>query len=95
MLKFQSILNDYRVVAQLVFYNIEVLDKEQQELFNELFYFNSMYFDANAFIKEINFQSYFLSNNRVLDNRENYTKIKIIQYDKILNQGTVKKLKIN
>lgn len=44
-------------------------------LFNEIYYFNSIYFNANSFIKDDNFQSYFLSKDRVLDNRENYTKV--------------------
>jgi len=47
-------------------------------LFNEIYYFISIFFNANTFIRENNFQSYFLSDDRVLDYRENYTKIKFI-----------------
>ena len=44
---------------------------------NEIYYFNSIFFNANTFIKGNNFQTYFLSGERVLDNRENYTKINL------------------
>ena len=77
--KFQSILCNYGIVVQLVFYNVEELDINEQILFNEIYYFNSVFFNANSFIKGNNFQSYFLSNKRVLDNRENYTKINLIK----------------
>lgn len=79
LLKFQNVLRNYGIVVQLIFYNIEKLNLEEQMLFNEIYYFNSIFFNANSFIKGNNFQSYFLSNERVLDNRENYTKIKIIK----------------
>lgn len=70
LFKFQNILHAYGVVVQLIFYNIEQLDIEEQMLFNEIYYFNSIFFNANAFIKGDNFQSYFLSGERILDNRE-------------------------
>jgi|GEM_PF-5145798 len=75
LLKFRNILNSYNRVVQLIFYKVERLSLEEQMLFNEIYYFNSIYFNANSFIKDDNFQSYFLSKDRVLDNRENYTKV--------------------
>lgn len=51
-------------------------------LLNELYYFNSPYFNVTSLIND-NFKTYFLSNNRVLDNRENYKK-EIIEDEKIL-----------
>jgi len=71
-------------------------------LFNEIYYFNSIFFNANTFIKGNNFQSYFLSNGKVLDNRENYTKIinrdiienKFIESEELYNcESKVKTLK--
>lgn len=79
LLRFQNVLHNYGIVVQLIFYNVEDLDLEEQMLFNEIYYFNSIFFNANSFIKGNNFQSYFLSNERVLDNRENYTKIKMVK----------------
>lgn len=78
LLTFQKTLRNYGIVVQLIFYNLEELELEDQMLFNEIYYFNSIFFNANSFIKDRNFKSYFLSNERVLDNRENYTKIKIV-----------------
>lgn len=75
LFKFRNILNNYGLVIQLLFYNIEGIDLESHMLFNELVYFNSLYFNVNIFTKNENLATYFLSNNRVLDNRENYTKI--------------------
>ncbi len=78
LLKFQNILRKNGIVVQFIFYNIESLSQEEQMLLNEIYYFNSLYFNTNAFISENNFQTYFLSDDRVLDYRENYTKIKFI-----------------
>lgn len=88
LLNFQKVLHNYKIVVQLIFYNLEELDLEEQMLFNEIYYFNSIFFNANSFIKDRNFKSYFLSNDRILDNRENYTKVKVVNHnfiDKIEN----------
>lgn len=79
LLKFQNVLYNYGRIVQLIFYNLEELDLNEQLLFNEIYYFNSIFFNANSFIKSNNFQSYFLSNEKVLDDRENYTKIKTVK----------------
>ena len=75
LFKFRNILNNYGIVIQLIFYNIEHLDLANQMLFNELFFFNSLYFNINVFTKNDNLLTYLLSNNQVLDDRENYTKL--------------------
>jgi len=59
LIKFQYVLRNYDRIVQLIFYNIDKLSLEEQMLFNEIYYFDSIYFNANAFIKENNFQSYF------------------------------------
>ncbi len=65
LFKFEHVLSDYTNIVQM--------------LFNEIYWFNSPFFNANAFIKENHFQTYFLVNNRVLDNRENYTEVEFIR----------------
>lgn len=80
LLRLQGILRKHGIVVQFVFYNLEGLTIEDQMLFNEIYYFNSVYFTANAFIKNYNFQTYFLTGDRVLDSRENYTKLKISEF---------------
>jgi len=82
ILEFQKMLRNKGIVVQMIFYNTEHLTKEAQMLFNELYYFNSMYFNVTTFTKNDNFITYFLSSERVLDNRENYTKIKLLKVDK-------------
>ncbi len=49
--KFHSVLGTYRIVVQMIFYNLDSLSLEEQMLFNELYWFNRPYFNTNAFIK--------------------------------------------
>lgn len=83
LFKFQGVLRNYDVVVQLIFYNMEELSLENQLLLNEIYYFNSIFFNANAFIKENNFQTYILTKERILDNRENYTRIKLVNRNRL------------
>lgn len=83
LLKFHGVLRNYDVVVQLIFYNMEELSLENQILLNEIYYFNSIFFNANAFIKENNFQTYILTKERILDNRENYTRIKLVNRNRL------------
>lgn len=79
LLKFQGVLRTYNRIVQLIFYNLQELTMEEQMLFNEIYYFKSIFFNANSFINGDYFQSYFLSNDRVLDNRENYERVKLLK----------------
>ena len=76
ILKFQGVLRNYNIIVQIIFKNVEKLNLEEQKLFNELYYFNSIFFNMISFVRE-NFITYFLTNDRVLDNRENYEKIEL------------------
>lgn len=78
IVKYRSILQKYNRVVQLVCYNIEELSIEEQMLFNELYYYNSSFFTVISLIKD-NFKTYFLTQDRVLDDRENYQKYEIIK----------------
>ena len=86
LLKFQSILNRNNIMVQFIFYNIENLSLENQQLLNEIYCFHSLCFNANTFLKNKDFCSYFLNDGRVLDNRENYSKVKVIYYDETIQQ---------
>ena len=83
LLKFQGLLHTYGIVVQLIFYNTEELSLENQMLLNEVYYFNSIFFNANTFIRENNFQTYILTKERILDNRENYTRIKLVKRNRL------------
>lgn len=77
LLKFQQVLYSYNKIVQLIFYNLNEMSLQDQMLFNELYYFNSIFFNINSFIKENDFKTYSLNRKKILDNRENYMKIKI------------------
>lgn len=94
LFRFQNVLHTYNTAVQLIFYNVEGLSLEEQMLFNEIYYFNSIFFNANSFIKGDNFQTYFLSGERVLDDRENYTKIKLVKGRSSMKEIDVKTAKI-
>lgn len=81
LLNFNSILQKYNLVIQLIFYNIEELSIEEQMLFNELYYFksfNSSYFNIISLTNN-HFKTYFLTNNRVLDSREDYQRYEVVK----------------
>lgn len=82
LLKFQGVLYHYNRIVQLIFYNLEELSLKEQMLFNEIYYFKSIFFNANSFIKGDHFQSYFLTGDRVLDSRENYKRVKLSLIDR-------------
>lgn len=79
LVRFQSVLRRYNRIVQLIFYNLEELSLEEQMLFNEIYYFNTIFFTANSFINGRHFQSYTLSNGRILDDRENYERVKLLR----------------
>ena len=79
LLRAQGTLRRYNQIIQLIFYHFERLSIEEQMLFNEIYYFNSIFFNANSFIEEEYFKTHFLSQDRVLDDRENYTKVRLRQ----------------
>ena len=79
LFKFQNVLRKYNVISQLIFYNLEGLDKEYQMLINEIYSFNSVYFNASSFIKGDDFQTYSLFNGSRLEDGKDYTKVKLIK----------------
>lgn len=98
LIKFQNVLYNYGKVVQIIFSNVEELDIKEQMLFNEIYHFNSIYFNANSFIKNNNFQSYSLNNGQVLDDREDYTKVnvnkRIVLENNIMKNKVLEKKKI-
>ena len=72
--RLDRILKKHNIFVQLIFYNVATLTIQEQELFNELYY----YFSYNYFVVSLvndHFNSYFLANNRVLDDREDYQRL--------------------
>ena len=78
ILKFCSVLSSSNKMIQLILYNMEDISVEDQMLLNELYYYNSSYYNVTA-VTNTNFKTYFLTQDRVLDNRENFQKYEIIK----------------
>lgn len=79
LFKFSNVLRNFSRIVQLVFFNVDELDIEDQVLFNELYSYNSLYFNVNSFIKESNFKTYLYGSTECLDDREDYTKVTVIE----------------
>ncbi len=78
LFKFQNVLRRYNVISQLIFYNLEGLPEEYQMLLNEIYNFNSVYFNVSSFIKDADFQTYSLFNGDRIEEGKDYTKIKLL-----------------
>ncbi len=78
LLRFRRVLQDNNIVIQLFFYNMQDLSIEEQMLFNELYYYNNRFFSVISLVKD-GFKTYFLTQDRVLDDRENYQRCEIIK----------------
>lgn len=76
--KFITVLHNYNIVVQLIFYNMEYLSEEEQKLLNELYYNNSPYFNIISLTKK-GFITYYLEYNRVLKPTEHYQEYEIIK----------------
>ncbi len=79
--RLDRVLKENNIIIQLIFYNIEVLSIEEQELFNELYYYFSYNFFVISLVNE-HFNTYFLTNNRVLDSREDYQRFVLEDYQR-------------
>lgn len=76
LLRFKSILRKNNKAIQFIITNPEVLSKEDAKIFNQLLYFNTYFFNTIIF-GELN--SYEVLNGKILDNRENYTKVSLLK----------------
>ena len=77
LLKFELFLRNINVVVQIIAFNLDGLELEEQMLLNEIYYFCSEYFNISTFIPGEFLKTSLLTNNRILDNRENYTLVSV------------------
>lgn len=77
--KLNYFLRTQNIVVQLIFYNLDEISLKEQALINEIYNFNSIFFNANSFIKGDDFETYRLSAGRVLTDPDNYKKIELSQ----------------
>jgi hypothetical protein len=74
LVKFRFLLRENQKMVQLIFDKF-YSDLTDQMLLNELMAFHTDFFNANFILTEDNLSTYFLSGNRILDDREDYQKI--------------------
>jgi len=79
LITFQRVLKRRNIFIQIVLYNMDGLTEQEQMLINELFYYYSENFNVTA-IKRQEFSTYFLTGDRRLDSRENFTKYKLDRF---------------
>ena len=86
---FITVLHNYNIVVQLIFYNMEYLSEEEQKLLNELYYNNSSYFNTISLTKK-GFITYHLDYNRVLKPTEHYQEYVIIKNHILTKEDSAK-----
>ncbi len=79
LITFQRVLRRRNIFIQIVLYNMDGLTEQEQMLINELFYYYSENFNVTA-IKRQELSTYFLTGDRRLDPRENFTKYQLERY---------------
>ena len=76
--RFQRILSNYDIVVQIIINNVNLLNTKDQMLLNELYYYNSPFFNVITFTKD-HFSTYQLQDGKMLDGREDY---QMIEFEK-------------
>lgn len=74
LLKLRGILRTHRKAIQFIFYHLDHLTIEEQKLLNEIYWFNTYFFNANALIARNHFITTQTQSGYMLDNREDYDK---------------------
>ena len=82
ILKFDAVLKHDSIKAQLIFSNIDRLNEKDQRLFNELYYYNSEWFNIVTFVNS-DFITYELFGDRLLEENNHYYKYELAK-DKVL-----------
>lgn len=79
LFRFRGILRSNGVCIAIIAYNSEGLSIGDRMILNELYTFNTSFFNINELLVQELLCSTELKNGRMLDDRENYTRIRIIK----------------
>lgn len=80
IVRFRNILMEHEMGIQFIMFNLDHLKKSEQEMLNYLLYMNTYYFNIVMLLKEDEeLRSYQLPNGKMLDRREDYTKLQLIR----------------
>ncbi|MCM1052819.1 MAG: hypothetical protein NC483_02440 [Ruminococcus sp.] len=77
ILKSRGFLREYQKCLSLVFYNGEDISREDRMLLNEIYHFNSCFLTVSDCLEGSNLSTYEISGGRMLDYREDYTRVRI------------------
>ena len=74
LLRLRGLLREHNKAIQFIFYHLDKLSVEEQKLLNEIYWFNTYFFNANALINKKHFITTETISGNMLDYRENYDK---------------------
>ena len=75
--EYEQALKVYKMINQLIIYNIENLTEHDQMLLNELYDYVTPYFNINVFTRDENLKTTSLYGSRSLNNYTSYNKVRI------------------
>lgn len=79
LFRFRGILRNNGVCIAIIAYNSEELPISDRMTLNELYTFNTSFFNINELLMQESLFSTEMRSGRMLDNRENYTRIRVIK----------------
>lgn len=79
LFKFRGILRENGICVSIIIFNSELLNGENRKLLNELYTLNTSFFNVNELLMSRFLSSTETLNGKMLDDRENYTRIRIIK----------------
>lgn len=77
LLRFRGILRSHNKSSSLILYNGEGILNADRKLLNEIYGFNTPFFNINDLLERTNLGTYETHSGRMLDSREDYTRIRI------------------
>jgi len=79
LLKYRGFLRDYNKYSSIILYNSENLMDSERMLLNEIYGFNTNFFNVNDLTTEGSLRTYQTSSSLFLDGREDYTRIRLLK----------------
>jgi len=76
ILRYRGLLREYQKASSIILYNGENLEDKDRALLNEIYGFNTTFFNVNDLLMSSYFSFYQTSSGLFLDSRENYTRVR-------------------
>ena len=75
--KYEETLRTYKMVQQLIIYNVEGLSESEQMQLNALYNYVTPFFNVNVFTREDNLSTISLYGSKSLNNYTSYNKVRV------------------